>query len=244
MTRFVQTIGDISMAGALFRETDLSRVTMRGVLLFDADIDGAINGLRINGVEVTPLIEAELDRRHPERLKLRPTTPEGMREAVDVIEELWAGAIERAQRIDAVDRSVDDEWSLAESLRHAIFVVDSWFGQATMLWPRPFHPLGLPAGFITDGAEFGIDTGATPTFDEVLAARADRIAGLRAYLADVTQDELDRVRGPNPVRAFPPPAERTAVECLNVIFSDEWAHIQFAHRDLALIEESDTQPGT
>jgi hypothetical protein len=128
-------------------------------------------------------------------------------------------------------------------LRHAIFVVDAWFGHATALRPRPFHPLGLPAGFITDGAEFGIDASATPTFDEVLAARAERIADLRAYLADITQEELDRVRGPNPVPGFPAPGERTATQCLTVIFSDEWAHIQFAHRDLALIEERDAEPG-
>ena len=75
---------DLSMAGATFREVDLSGARMRGVLLLNADIDGAIDGLRINGVEVMPLIEAELDRLHPERLLLRPTTPETMRDAVDV----------------------------------------------------------------------------------------------------------------------------------------------------------------
>ena len=66
---------DLSMAGATLREVDLSGVRMRGVLLLNADIDGAIDGLRVNGVEVMPLIEAELDRLHPERLRLRPATP-------------------------------------------------------------------------------------------------------------------------------------------------------------------------
>ena len=79
----------LSMASATFREVDLSGARMRGVLLLNADIDGAIHGLRVNGVEVMPLIEAELDRLHPERLRLRPATPETMRDAVDVIEELW-----------------------------------------------------------------------------------------------------------------------------------------------------------
>ena len=45
------------------------------------------------------------------------------------------------------------------------------------------------------------------------------------------------VRGPNTAIGCPPPAERTAVECLQVIFSDEWAHVQFANRDLAILEE-------
>ena len=29
----------------------------------------------------------------------------------------------------------------------------------------------------------------------------------------------------------------TAVECLRVIFSDEWTHMQFANRDLAILEQ-------
>jgi hypothetical protein len=35
---------------------------MTGVLLINADIDGAIDGLVLNGVEVAPLISAELDQ--------------------------------------------------------------------------------------------------------------------------------------------------------------------------------------
>ncbi|WP_144022694.1 DinB family protein [Asanoa hainanensis] len=231
---------DLSMAGATFREVDLSDTRMHGVLLVNADIDGAIDGLRVNGVEVMPLIEAELDRLHPERLRLRPTTPEEMRDAVDVIEELWAATVLRASALpaEAVHRSVNDEWSLAQTLRHTIFVVDAWYGHAAALRPRPFHPLGLPAAFITNGAEFGIDESVAPTLDEILAARAERIADLRAYLADVTQEELDRVRGPNTAPGCPPPAERTAAQCLRVIFNDEWAHAQFANRDLAILEQA------
>jgi hypothetical protein len=245
VTRFVQQpdyedaeFVDLSMAGATFREVDLSSARMNGVLLLNADIDGAIDGLRVNGVEVMPLIEAELDRLHPERLRLRPTTPETMRDAVDVIEELWQATVRRASALpgEAVYRSVNGEWSLAQTLRHAIFVVDAWYGHAAALRPSPFHPIGVPAAFTTNGAEFGIDDSAAPTLGEILAVRAERIADLRTYLSEVTQEELDRVRGPNTAVGCPPPAERTAVECLRVIFSDEWAHVQFANRDLAILE--------
>jgi hypothetical protein len=246
MTRFAQQPDyegaefiDLSMAGATFREVDLSSARMRGVLLMDADIDGAIDGLRVNGVEVMPLIEAELDRLHPERLRLQPTTPETMRDAVNVIEELWQATLRRATLLpaEAVHRSVNDEWSLAQTLRHTIFVVDAWYGHATALRPDPFHPIGVPASFTTNGSEFGIDESAAPTLGEILAVRAERIADLRAYLAQVTQEELDRVRGPNTAIGCPPPAERTAVKCLHVIFSDQWAHVQFADRDLAILEQ-------
>ena len=246
MTRFVQQPDyegaefiDLSMARATFREVDLSGARMRGVLLFNADIDGAIDGLRINGVEVMPLIEAELDRLHPERLRLQPATPETMRDAVDVIEELWQATVRRASALpeEAAYRSVNDEWSLAQTLRHTIFVLDAWYGHAAVLRPNPFHPIGVPASFTTNGAEFGIDESAAPTLSEILAVRAERIADLRADLAEVTQEELDRVRGPNTALGCPPPGERTAARCLQVIFNDQWAHVQFANRDLANLEQ-------
>lgn len=235
---------DLSMAGAEFREVDLSGARMRGVLLFDADIDGAINGLRINGVEVLPLIEAELDRLHPERLRLRPTTPEEMRDAVDAIEGLWQATVQRARALpaEAVHRSVNDEWSLAQTLRHAIFVVDAWFGHAVAQRANGFHAIGLPATFIPEAAQFGIDNDADPSLDEILAVRAECIADLRAYLAAVTQVDLDAEVGPNTAPGFPEPQKRTVARCLRVIFSDEWAHVQFANRDLALLEEEYAQP--
>ncbi len=183
---------DLDMSDARFREVDLSRVHMTGVLLTDADIDGDIRGLRLNGVEVAPLVEAELDRRYPERTKLRPTTVEGIREALAVVE--------------------------------------------GMLEPRPFHPLGLPASFITDGPAFGIDERATPTFAEVAELRAGRLDKLRAFLAALTDEDLNRVCGPNLAPGWPPPGARSPTSCLHVVFDEEWAHHQFAVRDLALVE--------
>ncbi|RPI20017.1 MAG: DinB family protein [Actinobacteria bacterium] len=226
------------MSGASFREVDLSRSVMRGVMLADADIDGYIVGLKINGVEVAPLIEAELDRLHPERLSLRGTDVAGLRAGWEVIERFWAETMARAAGLPEADlhRSVGGEWSLAETLRHLVFVTDSWLGHAVLAEERPFHPIGLPASFIIDGEDFGIDPGAAPTFDEVVAARADRLDRVRAFLAALGTEDVDRPCGPNPAPGWPPPAERTVVSCLHVIFSEEWAHHQFAIRDLAVIE--------
>src|SRR6266542_2967808 len=160
---------DLNMSRALIREVDLSGARMYGVLLTNADIDGDIRGLRVNGVEVAPLIAAELDRRYPERTRLRPTTPEGMRGAWAVVESFWGETMERARTLPEADlhRSVNDEWSFTETLRHLVLVTDSWVSHAIAGQPRPFHPLGLPPSFVPDHESFGIDTGATPTFDEV-----------------------------------------------------------------------------
>ena len=227
---------EADLSDAVFRETDLSRARMYGVLLTGANLDGDITGLVINGVEVAPLIKAELDRRHPERIALRATTPEGLRAAVDVHETLWTDVVDRARAMPDSDRhrSINDEWSVTQTLRHVIFVIDAWFGNAVLGRADAFHPIGLPASFTTDAASYGIDPQADPSFEEVVRVHAQRLDGLRGFLADITQDELDRVRD-NPAAVFPPPGNRTAVKCLHVLFSDSWAHHQFALRDLAVI---------
>src|SRR4051794_8367545 len=123
MTRYTQSeqfrgaeFVDVDMTGAEFREVDLSGARMYGVLLTGADLDGDITGLRVNGVEVAPLVEAELDRRHPERLILRSTDPAGLLAAVSTVEAFWAATVERARRLPPVelDRSVNQEWSFVE----------------------------------------------------------------------------------------------------------------------------------
>ena len=65
---------NIQTNGARIQNADLKNVTMRGVEIVDTTISGEIQHLVINGIDVAPLVEAELDRRHPERPKFRPTT--------------------------------------------------------------------------------------------------------------------------------------------------------------------------
>jgi DinB superfamily/Pentapeptide repeats (8 copies) len=228
---------DVDMSGAVFREVDLTGVRMHGVVLTGADIDGDIRGLTLNGVQVADLVEAEMDRQHPERTKLRPTTPHGVADACAVVAAMWQPTLEMAASLTEADRqrSVNDEWSLTETLRHLVFVVDSWLGHAVLQAPQPFHPLGLPSAFITDAETFGIDRAATPAYHEVLEVRQQRLDMVADFANSATQEDLDRVREPNPAPGWPPPAQRTAVACLQVIFSEEWAHHRFAVRDLAII---------
>jgi hypothetical protein len=229
---------DVNLSGSVFREADLSGVKMHGVLLIDADIDGAINGLRVNGVEVAPLIEAELNRRHPERPLLRSTTPQGLRDGWAWMQGIWADTMRRAEAMPPadLDRSVNDEWSFSQTLRHLIFVTDSWFSHAVLGQERPFHPLALPASFMNDADAWGIEDVKHAPYEQVLAARADRLAKVQSFLEELTQEELDRVREPNLSPGFPPPAERTALYCLHVVLNEEWAHHSFAVRDLDIID--------
>ena len=90
----------VDLRGARFTAVDLTGVVMRGVELVDVDITGEIRSVTINGVDVAPLVDAELDRRDPERVNMRPTTPAGFREAWDVVERRWAATVERARRLE------------------------------------------------------------------------------------------------------------------------------------------------
>ena len=63
-------------------------------------VDGEVSNLRINGVDVAPLVEAELDRRDPDRVKMRPTDPAGFREAWELLERLWDGTVTKARALE------------------------------------------------------------------------------------------------------------------------------------------------
>ena len=123
--------------GSTIRHSDLHRVTMRGVEIEDTTIDGEIKNLVINGVDVAPLVEAELDRRYPDRPKFRPTTADGFREACGTS---TSGCGQRPSTARAgcperLHESVDGEWSFVQTLRHLAFASESWVGRASSATP-------------------------------------------------------------------------------------------------------------
>src|SRR5215470_11237637 len=63
------------LTDAEFRECDLTRARLIGVVMRDAVIDGLVTNLVVNGVEVMSYVEAELDRRHPVRRLIRSADP-------------------------------------------------------------------------------------------------------------------------------------------------------------------------
>ncbi|HEV2797642.1 MAG TPA: pentapeptide repeat-containing protein, partial [Nocardioides sp.] len=77
------TFREAHMTGLDVRDVDLSRtrirsayldgVRMTGVEVPDLEIHGEIGRLLVNGVDVAPLVEAERDRRTPERALMRPS---------------------------------------------------------------------------------------------------------------------------------------------------------------------------
>ncbi len=101
------TFDRVDLSGARLRRTNLDGITVRGadmrgvrligVELVDAQITGEIANLTINGVEVGAYVETELDRRHPDRVAMRPSDAEGFRAAWAPLERLWDGTEARAR---------------------------------------------------------------------------------------------------------------------------------------------------
>jgi hypothetical protein len=236
------------LAHARFRDTALRHVVMRGVELEDVEISGELLNVRINGVDVAPLVEAELDRLDPDRPKMRPTEPDGFREAWDLVERLWAGTVERARRLERVDpgllhESVDGEWSFIETLRHLAFATDAWVRRGVQGDPAPWHPLDLPWDGMKDTPGVPRDREARPTLDEALELRHDRMATVRRVVDRLTEDELDRATTPVDAAGWPPPGESFQVrECLLVVLNEEWYHRLFAERDVDVLEARTSEP--
>ena len=231
---------DANLRGARFRRADLSGVVMRAVHVRGADIDApwlfrGESFLRVNGVDVIPLVEAELNRRFPGRADRRATDPDGLRAAWAALERTWAGTLERAVAMPAgtVDVSVDGEWSFAQTLRHLVMATDTWLGRAILGIEQPFHPIGQPnAEYETDGNDMSVFATVTPSYADVLEVRAGHVAKVRDFLASVTSDDLAQARK-NP---WAPEYPETVLSCLHVILAEEWEHHRYAVRDLDAIQ--------
>jgi hypothetical protein len=226
---------DEDLTGAEFRECDLSRARLVGVVMQDAEIDGLVTNLVVNGVQVMPYVEAELDRRHPVRLLIRSDEPSDLREAWRQLRADWATTTERVRSMPegSEHRGVDGEWSMVETLRHLVFVHDSWFRRCVLGLTEPFTPMGLASPFVPDQDEQGLDRSSRPSLDEVLGVRDRQASELAAWLAEVTPEQLARTAPVPSGDGWPPYARgRRVRQCLGTVLNEEWAHHGFCVRDL------------
>ncbi len=235
----------VDLTGAEFRSVDIKHVQMKGVEIGHVVITGELLDVTINGVDVAPLVEAELDRRDPDRPKMRPTTPDGFREAWDVNERRWAQTVERARRLppEQLHESVDGEWSFIETLRHLAFATDAWVRRAILGDPAPWHPLDLPWDQMPDTPGTPRDRAARPSLDEALVLRHDRMATVRQVVDGLTDESLADDTTPVDAPGWPPPESFPVRDCLLVVLNEEWQHRTYAERDLAVLEERATTSG-
>jgi len=232
----------VDLTGARFRGVDLSGVVMRGAELIGVDINGEIENLTINGVDIGPLVDAELNRRYPDRSKMRPTDPAGFREAWDILERLWDETVARALRLqpELLHESVGGEWSFIETLRHLAFATDSWIRRAILGDPSPWDPLDLPYDEMSDTPGVPRDRDVRPSLDEVLRLRRDRMTTVRQVIQSLTEKSLAEDTEPVAGPGFPQSRSYPVRQCLRIILNEEWEHRLYAERDLDVLDKRGT----
>lgn len=223
-----------SFKGATLRLSDVSGVTMRGVEVDGLDIDSHdlfLGSLIVNGVDVVPLVDAELNRMFPGRELQKAQTPEGLREGWVAVRSAWQETV-AGTPAELRDAHVEDEWSLAQTLRHLVLATDAWLRGAILRIEQPFHEIGQ---VFTGADEMGFDVSifrADPVpFEETLAVRAERQHLVTDFLATATTELLAEEReGPWGGDWRP-----SVGDCIRVILEEEWAHLRYIRRDLALM---------
>ncbi|MGA4508492.1 DinB family protein [Propionibacteriaceae bacterium G1746] len=226
-----------SFRGATIRFSDVSGVTMRGVDLDGLDVDSHdlfFGKLIVNGVDVVPYVDAELNRMFPGRELQKAETPEGLREGWVAVQQAWATTVADTPA-ELRDAHVPDEWSLAQTLRHLILATDTWLRGAIRGIDQPFHEIGqIFTGAAEGGFDMTIFRDDAPAWDEVLAVRAERQAMVTEFLASVTPEQLAEEREDPWGGDWNP----SVGDCIRVILEEEWAHLRYIRRDLALLASS------
>jgi|SRR3954469_10730841 len=241
MERFV----DQDLTEAEFRECVLDRARLVGVVMQGAEIDGLVTDLVVNGVEVTSYVEAELDRRHPVRVLIRSDDLADLREAWRQLNADWAATVERMHAKPGIEHlSVNDEWSGVQTLRHLVFVHDSWFRRCVLGSTDLFTPMGIGPTVEPYREAHGLDLSVEPTLDEVVGVRDAQAAELAAWLRDARPEALDAQAPVPDDDVWPPYARgRSVRQCVGTVVNETFEHHGFCVRDLDLLEAVSTGEG-
>ncbi len=241
-----RTFRNQSLRGSRFIGCDFGDVVVRGSEVAGMEIESPwlLEGdgrLQVNGVNVVPLVDAELNRRFPGRALRDAQTPEGLSAAWAALERTWQATLARALAMPpgALDASVADEWSFTQTLRHLVMATDTWLGKAILERTRPYHPAGLPNDDDSPAFDASDFSAEPPPLTGVLEARADRQAMVRHYIAHFTSEDLAAPRK-NP---HAPDYPETVLSCLRTILEEEWEHHRYAVRDLDTLAQARPTPG-
>jgi hypothetical protein len=232
------TMRAVDFTGARIRGAMFHGCRLSGVELVDVQIYGELQNIVMNGVDIAPLVEAELNRRMPERERMRPDDADGFREAWAILERLWEGTLVRARTLPeaALHRSVDGEWSFIQTLRHLNFASAAWVGRMIVGNASPWHPLDLPWDEAPGWDGIPWDRDARPSLDEVLTVRRERRAMARHVMESLTDEQLaSEVTHTEP--GWPQAENFPLKECLRIVLTEEWEHRLYAERDLTVLDK-------
>lgn len=216
----------VNLKGTLFRDAAFDDSRFFHVSMANVSVDGVIDGLVVNGVDVTAFVNSN-DRWYPLRNQLSPDDEEGIRRAWSQLVAEWNSLYEFVKVLpEAVTNvSVKGEWSLRDTLRHMVFVHDKWFNWP-LLGKRSFEAIGLP-NTGSQGNEWpGLDLASEPRFDEVFAQRRTQVESLGRYL-----DGLELTQLLNEVEILENGVV-PSVMCFHAVLEEEFEHLRYAWRDI------------
>jgi len=230
----------VDMSGMDIRGAFARGTRVRGAELIDVEISAELRNVIINGVDVAPLVDAELNRRMPERAKMHPSDSDGFREAWAILERLWEGTLARARTLPQamLHESVDEEWSFIQTLRHLNFASAAWVNRMLLGDASPWHPLDLPWDEAPGWDGIPWDREARPSLDKVLAVRRERRSTVRDVMRSLTNEQLaSTVTRLEP--GWPQIEDFPLKQCLLIVLNEEWEHRLYAERDLTALENQE-----
>lgn len=191
---------NVNLYGTVFDDVNLENARIYNANLQNMKIDDAnIVGLTIFGLRVDQLIEAEFDRRDPERVRLRTHDvfdPAEVRRVLARLDEVRAEfyARLRATPSDAlVAHPGPDRWSALEHVRHLVFAEDLYLNRWLLRNNQPWCKLGFLPPFLEGNPAFAnVGTEPTDNVETVLTAWDAIHAGMQAFVAKITPEILKR----------------------------------------------------
>ena len=230
---------DVNLGGAEFDDVNLGEAKIHNANLSNLSIDDAnIRGLTIFGIRVDELISAELDRRDPERVRLRmqdPHDPDSVQVVMERLEQVRNEFRERLRATPAkalVAQPGKSKWSAIEHVRHLVFVEELYLNRWILRNDQPRSKLGILPTFLANDPQYA-DVGSEPSDDleTVLAAWDDIHASTLEFLANLSPEKL---RQDTSDVDF---GQGTVGQILQGIAQHDLHHIREAEAAIAKIEE-------
>ena len=172
------TFHNVNLAKAMFNDVNLGGATIRNANLGNLKIEDAyIGGLTVFGFDVNQLIEAECDRRDPERVRLRMADVydlDCIREVLtrlDVVRASFTSFLRSLESGLLFTRPAAEEWSVMECLRHMLFAEDLYFNRWLLRNDQPWLSQGLLPAFLA-GQPVYTRVGSQPLADLEVVLKA------------------------------------------------------------------------
>jgi len=191
---------NVNLYGTTFDDVNLENARIYNANLRNMTIDDAnIAGLTIFGMRVDQLIEAEFDRRDPERVRLRMHDIFDSAEVRRVLARLDGVRAEFYARLRATPPDAliahpgPDRWSALEHVRHLVFAEEMYLNRWLLRNDQPWCKLGFLPPFLEGNPAFaGVGDEPTNDLESILAAWDAIHTGMQAFVAEITPEILKR----------------------------------------------------